>query len=104
VRFISTLAIALGLSLTFGFADRTADAHQDSGVTDETPVNGKADFLLRESYRAAGLFRKLRTATLSSGQNGRQAEDELHGFSKIIDVKPQKGGSVGISVAALLLS
>ena len=32
------------------------------------------------------------------------AEDELHGLSKIIDVKPQKSGSVRISVAALLLS
>jgi subtilisin family serine protease len=102
ILFLSSLAIALVLALAFGFAGRPAKA-QKSGDTPEVALGEKADFLLRETYRAARAIKR-QSASQTDAQNKLRNEDKIRGLSKIIDVSSPKTGAVRVSVAARLVS
>ncbi len=101
ILFIVPLAIALALTVAFGFAGRTVKAQ--AGDPAEAALKGKADFLLRETYRAARAI-KGRPISAGEAQSALRAEEEIRGLSKIIDVRSTKTGLVRVSVAALLAS
>ena len=102
ILFISSLAIALVLAFAFGFAGRTVKA-QKSGDRPEGALINKADFLLRESYRAARAIKR-QPASQIDAQSNRRIEEQIRGLSKVIEVKSEKTGSVRVSVAVRLVS
>lgn len=101
IFLFSPLTIALVLTLTFGFAGRKATAQKNAGAGAESALNGKADFLLRETYRAARTLEK-QPASANEAMSALRADDEIRGLSKIIGVRLGKSGPMRVSVAARL--
>jgi hypothetical protein len=103
ILFVAPLAIALVLTLAFGLVGRTVTAQKGARDAAEAALKGKADFLLRETYRAARTIKQQPTTTTEAESNLR-VEDEIHSLSKIIDIKSQRTGSIRVSVAVRLAS
>jgi len=97
------LAIALVLTLAFGLVGRTVTAQKGARDAAEAALKGKADFLLRETYRAARTI-KQQPATATEAESNLRVEDEIHSLSKIIDVRSQQTGLIRVRVAVRLAS